>query len=569
MKGRSMPGVSICCVLSGAALALALSMAPVRAETVTGAPLSPVASALSVAIESQEDLALTRFYAARTWAPVWLTGSGQATGAARALLAAIDAAPSHGLPVPASAAALAARVAEADGLAPGQAARLERDLTRLFLAHARARAAGLIRPRSVDRMIDIDRPLPEERDLLARLAQARDVTALLRDLAPDHPDYAALRERLARFRALVAAGGWGAEVPDGPTLREGDSGPRVAALRARLAALGDLDRDSEAAGGTVVLAANEVVRDLPAGSGTGADPSVFDPALGAALRRFQARHGLNEDGLLGPRTLAALNRSAAYRLRQIAANLERLRWTNRPPGARHIAVNIAGFRVALVEQGREVFSARVVVGTPRHPTAEFSDEMEYLVVNPYWNVPRSIRDEEILPKLKRDPEYLIKNDMEIVGLGVPSDSIAWEYVRPIDFPGRVRQRPGRGNALGRVKFMFPNEHSIYLHDTPQRHLFARDARAYSHGCIRVMKPLELAHRLLAGQVEDPEARFAAWRRRDREIYVHLDTPLPVHLTYRTAPVDPDGPVQFRGDIYGRDRAIARALAEAGLDLPPA
>jgi murein L,D-transpeptidase YcbB/YkuD len=232
-------------------------------------------------------------------------------------------------------------------------------------------------------------------------------------------------------------------------------------------------------------------------------------------------------------------------------------------------VNLAGFRMALVDDGVETFESRVVIGKTRFPTAEFSDVMEFMVVNPAWHVPTSIVRNEILPKLREDPTYLTRQNMVLTGVDVDPEMIAWEFITPSTFPGRVKQRPGRNNALGQVKFKFPNHHAIYLHDTPQKSLFRHDRRAYSHGCVRVMKPYEFAHRLLERQLSDPEAMFNRWLARETEIYVHLDDPVPVHITYRTAPVAADGSDQFRGDVYGRDRRIAAALEDRGVRLPPA
>jgi len=511
--------------------------------------------------------AVARFYAARAHAPLWLDDEGRAGMRAARLVEALQAADAHALPPARYDAAGLAAALDATGPRPAaESAALDLALTRAYLDYARDLSSGLLTPRRVDRDLDLDPVRPEPEALLTRMAASADPQGLLDGLAPAHPDYAALRDRLAAYRALAAGEGWGAPVPQGTTLREGDRSARVATLRRRLEAMGDLAPAADAAGDDLKLAANDVITD--AASATAGDPAYFDARLTAAVARFQARHGLNTDGLVGPATLRALNRSPGYRARQIAANLERLRWLNRPLGQRHVMVNLAGFRMALVEDGREVFASRVVIGKRRFPTAEFSDEIEYMVVNPAWNVPSSIVANEILPALQADPTYLTRKNMELRGVDMPPESITWEYVTPSTFPGRVRQRPGPGNALGRIKFLFPNRHAIYLHDTPQRSLFRRDMRAYSHGCVRVMEPLAFARHLLRDQLGDPDAALARWMAREGEIYVHLDHPVPVHLTYRTAPVDQGAADQFRADVYGRDAQIATALEAAGLALPP-
>jgi murein L,D-transpeptidase YcbB/YkuD len=227
-----------------------------------------------------------------------------------------------------------------------------------------------------------------------------------------------------------------------------------------------------------------------------------------------------------------------------------------------------------VDKGRFLQESRVVVGLNTHRTPEFSDVMKHLIVIPTWHVPRSIATEEILPELQRDPGYLARKNMRLVPTGgteAPANASAlyWRLFSENDFPFRVKQNPGDDNALGVVKFMFPNQHAIYLHDTPSKSLFAKDARAFSHGCVRVEKPFELAHLLLASQESDPAAAFQRWLGGGRERQVDLAEPVPVHLTYRTAWVDDLGRHNFRSDVYGRDRTVAAALATAGVDVPGA
>ncbi len=232
-----------------------------------------------------------------------------------------------------------------------------------------------------------------------------------------------------------------------------------------------------------------------------------------------------------------------------------------------IDINTAGFSMTYYEDGEPRFTTRTVVGKARrHETPEFTDSLEYIVVNPTWNVPRSIATEEILPELKEDPTYLARNNMELVKADLPMSEIDWSQVTPSTFPGRVRQRPGPGNALGSVKFMFPNKYAIYMHDTPAQRLFQRDERDFSHGCVRLQDPVAFAHLLLGHQSADPVGLFSRLRAMGSERWVTLERPIPVYVTYRTAWVDEDGTWQFRGDIYRRDEQVVSALRAAGVPV---
>ncbi|MEM9148031.1 MAG: L,D-transpeptidase family protein [Pseudomonadota bacterium] len=533
------------------------------------APQGPIAEAIAERLAQSDGglpAGVQAVYAARAFAPVWMTSDGRATVQARALLEALDAAPDHALSAT-TYGALDLRAAMAARLGGAEAAVLEFGLTKAYLQYGRDVASGVLVPRKADREI-LHRPeRPDPALLLQGLLTAADPGAYLAGLAPQDPGYRILMQRLVEYRRLARSDAWADGLRKGPSLRQGDRSERVVALRRRLIAMGDLDPVrmaepvvTEQAEDTV-LAANDIVTDVPTQSAT--DPALFDQIMQAAVERFQARHGLNQDGVVGPATRAALNSEPAERVRQIAVNLERMRWMNRDLGRRHVMVNLAGFDMALVEDGAPLFTSRVVIGkSRRHRTPEFSDEMEYMVVNPTWHVPNSIATEEILPELQADPTYLERKNMRLVGSD--AEPIDWEFVTPATFPGRLKQGPGAGNALGKVKFMFPNDHAIYLHDTPAKSLFRRDRRAYSHGCVRVQEPFEFAYHLLAPQQEDPRAFFDRLVRRGSEKYVNLQEHVPVHLVYRTAWVDASGVDQFRADIYGRDKRVFAALEKAGV-----
>jgi murein L,D-transpeptidase YcbB/YkuD len=375
----------------------------------------------------------------------------------------------------------------------------------------------------------VDRAVAE-----GRLAQAA------AELAPPLPAYRLLRDALGRYRALAANPemlAWQA----GPTLHPGEHGAAVPALRRRLQALGDLAEGAQDEG------------------------ERYDPAVERAVQRFQRRHGLQPDGVLGPKTQAALGTSVAQRVRQIELSMERLRWLPHLDG-RFVGVNIPMFRLWAVEATHtSPLAMNVIVGRALDTrTPVFVARMRQVVFRPYWNVPRSIVRGELLPLLRRDPAYLARHDMEIVrGAGDDArvvDASPANLLLLRDGALRLRQRPGQRNALGLVKFVFPNDSDIYLHGTPTQHLFARPRRDFSHGCIRVEDPVALAEWLLRNQPPWSRERIAAAMNGERTQFVTLAQPLPVVLYYVTALATSDGSVRFADDVYGHDARLERALA---------
>jgi murein L,D-transpeptidase YcbB/YkuD len=306
----------------------------------------------------------------------------------------------------------------------------------------------------------------------------------------------------------------------------------------------------------------------------GGDPQVYDAALVVAVEAFQRAQGLTADGAIGRRTRAALNGRAALSAAQVAANLERIRWVEIDEGARRIEVNLPEFMVTLRDGDAIEFRDRVVIGRLEEQTPEFSEAMEYLVLNPTWHVPSSIAVQDILPNLQRDPGYLASRSMYLVrrdGGPIPADPALHDFTQysAANFPYRIRQTPNDDNALGLVKFMFPNDWSIYLHDTPRKDLFDKPSRAYSWGCVRVRNPLALAERLFAPQEADPAGFVSRVLASGRERYVNLERTVPVHILYRTVTVDGSGALKTFPDVYGRDAALIEALRRAGLDAPEA
>ncbi len=365
-------------------------------------------------------------------------------------------------------------------------------------------------------------------------------------LQPVHRRYHALLSALYEHHRVVERGGW-TRVPTGPTLRAGDKHPRVALLRRRLAESGDLP--------TV---------DLIDQHNEGVVPSddLFDWAVTEGLKTFQERHGLEADSLLGARTVAELNVPAETRIAQIEVNLNRWRWLPRDPGSSHIIVNTAGYDMEVNLDGEVAVNMNVVVGKPKHRTPLFSDSMEYLVVNPSWYVPTSIA-REIMPKEMKNPGYLERNNFEIIQRDNNKPIARWrlsdDELRPNVFVRRyrLRQLPGKKNALGDLKFMMPNRFSIYLHDTNAKSLFAKHRRAYSHGCIRVEHPRQLARVILAADGWSDSELTSLFERKNTQT-VQLKRHLPVHLTYQSSWVDNAGRTQFRADIYEHDE---HALAQ--------
>ena len=479
-----------------------------------------------------------QFYAARDWRPFW---SEPGAGRAAALTAALGGSRAQGLP-----AFDAAGITETS---PGAAAAVpELAAIRAYLAYAGDLTSGVVTPARVDPDIAVRPKRLDPAGLLARVATGP-VAAALAGLAPRDPDYARLVAEKTRLEGLLRADAWGPAVADGPTLHEGERDPRVGALRARLGHLGHA---------------------APAGPG-GVD--VFDASLVQAVQAFQRDSGLNDDGAAGSRTVRAANATPEHRLAQVLVNLERMRWLQRDPAERALRVNIPDFTVVLDDGGREVWKSRVVVGeTPKTRTAEFSKMMTYMVVNPTWHIPDSIAIRTYLPKAQRDPGVFARNNIRLFtrgGTEINPRLVDFTQYTPENFPFRIKQKPNDDNALGQVKFMFPNEFSIYMHDTPHRELFAKDARAFSNGCIRLEKPVELAHVLLEGQVDDPVAAYAAWHAAKTEKTVQLAHPIMVHIEYRTAFGAPDGTIRYRSDIYGRDAEVFQALEAAGVVMPAA
>jgi len=494
----------------------------------------------AVAEAAASDRDLAEFYRETEYRPVWTDEGAEAQARRQALVQALSQAGMHGLPE--------ARY-DLDGLmARMGAARSLRDLglievalSRAYLDYARDVQSGVLEPNRV--VYEIKREVTDSPAtvLLGDLIQADAPNKALRALPPRTNEYARLMKEKMRLEHLIREGGWGPAVP-AQKLEPGQAGQAVIALRNRLVAMGYLRRSAS---------------------------TLYDGAIQSAVQEFQRDHGLETDGIAGPSTLAALNRTAAERLQSVIVAMERERWLARDRGTRHVLVNLTDFSARILDNDSLTFQTRAVigknVGDRRSP--EFSDEMEHLVINPTWHVPRSIAVKEYLPQMKRNPNAV--SHLKLYnrnGREVSRGAINFGAYNARNFPFAIKQPPSSRNALGLVKFMFPNKYNIYLHDTPQKALFDREKRDFSHGCIRLQQPFDFAYEILSPQEADPKGYFHSVLGTGRETYVQLDQHVPVHIIYRTAFTQAQGRVQYRDDVYQRDAAIWEALRKAGVSL---
>lgn len=488
------------------------------------------------AIASEDEMIAT-WYRDHGYAEIW-TGVDDAPRR-EALFAALATASDHGLPpnrydAEGLRAGLAAAVTEADR------ARLELAMTQAYLLWARDLTSGMLEPGKIDPTIVREIRLDDPALLLNRIAGS-DPTAVLRDILPKSEPYLQLMKAKIGLEAQIKAGGWGPEV-SAASLAPGDTGPAVVALRDRLVAMGYLGRSATA---------------------------EYDKAIRGAVLAFQLAHGLPADGVAGASTIEQINVAPQERLKSVIVALERERWLEIDREVRHIWVNQPDFTARIVDGGRTVFRTRVVIGkdVPDQRSPEFSDVMEHMVINPSWGVPRSITVKEYLPLLQRNRNAV--GHLQVVdgnGRVVPRGAVNFAGYTASNFPFALRQPPSDGNALGKVKFMFPNSHNIYLHDTPSKSLFSHDIRAYSHGCIRVADPFDLAHALLSVQSDAAEEEFDEHLKTGNETKVKLQAPVPVHLVYFTAYPEGKGRMGYRRDVYGRDALLWQALSAAGVVL---
>ncbi|KKB77173.1 hypothetical protein VW35_15360 [Devosia soli] len=472
-------------------------------------------------------------YGERHFEPIWITtaanGAVTFSPSAEKIISLFKAAETEGLR-PNDYLTPDIDLARARGGDPAALAALETAFSGSVLRYANHLHNGRIKPQSVSELLDIQPKPIDQAGLLERLAKSDDPAPILAELEPKHPEFLALKAALANFKAANTARP--TPIGDGPVLRPGGEDPRVPLIRARL----------EVADTTSTL---------------------YDTDLVTAVETFQESLGLEVDGIIGPATIAAFNGGNATRREDIIANMERWRWMPSDLGQFHVFVNIPEFRLWIERDGKPEYTTRVVTGTVKNQTPIFSDNIRHIVVNPYWNVPSSIIKGEIAPAVLRNPGYTDSHNMDLLYNGSPVSpwQVDWSQVSTSYFPFKVRQRPGASNALGQIKFLFPNKHDVYLHDTPSKSLFARSARAFSHGCVRVENPMEFADALMANEANisrtSLEAMFGP-----NERWVNPEKQIPVHLAYFTLRVEPDGSIRSFGDVYGHNEKLIKAMGLA-------
>jgi len=500
------------------------------------------------------ELSLPRFYKNRDYKPAWSNDQGLSPHINK-LIFAIGVADRESLqPSDYHLDELEQRFKDMSGqierkspVSPNRLAEFDLIATDAYLTYASHLLAGRLNSETIDPEWHIDPPEMDIAEHLEIALSSGSIEASLKDLLPRHTCFGGLRSIYSRYRYLQIQGGW-PTIDEGAAIKPGNRDARIPLLRKRLEITGEY--------------ANIDVTT----------PDVYDTSLVKSIVTFQKNHGLDADGVIGNSTIQELNVSVDDRIKQVEVNMERWRWLPRDLGPRYIMVNIANYELKVVENSQAISTMRVIVGKEARQTPVLYGLMTYLVLNPYWYVPPTIIKEDLLPGLKSNPNYLSKKGINLYrGYGdnaVPVNpaTVNWADIDPEKLPYVFRQDPGPKNALGRIKFMFPNKHFIYLHDTPSRSLFNRTERNFSSGCIRIERPIDMALYLLKNNPEwNYEAIMKAFESED-ETRVNLPEPISVYILYCTTWMDENGEYQFRKDLYERDERVAHALKR---ELPDA
>lgn len=427
---------------------------------------------------------------------------------------------------------------------PQDHARLDVMLTVAYIEYITDIRHGRVQPKKEDEALfyhKADKQINAV-NLMDEVKNNKDFKSFLLQQLPSHQLYQLTREGLARYKDMASAGGW-SQIAAGPSIHPGAVDKRVTGIRQRLMISGDLTKD------------NSRTPEM--------DAELYDNDLAAAVKLFQSRHGLTADGIIGKGTISAMNVSADYRVQQIEMNLERWRWMDRDLGQRYVIVDIPSYTVSDYQNDEKIYEMPVIVGMLHHDTPVFSEEIKYVVLNPYWTLTPHIARTETLHKLRKDRHYLKKNHISLFkGWNDPHEldatRINWHKVSPREMNKyRFRQNPGPWNALGVLKIVFPNKHSVYMHDTPNHKLFKREVRGFSHGCIRMSNPVKQASIVLGD--EWTEERLNELIASGKRTVIRLDQPMKVHLVYQTAWGDENGRMHFVRDIYARDKGLHKAL----------
>jgi len=530
------------------------SFEPAKIKSVKGVRTAEIRTAITKRLDENRPKPITeaqwkhakKLYAEYAGNPIWLDDNGLRERRTKTLMTALlnsdaDALALHAYPLDELNRLLSALLKEkrpsADLLGD-----VDVVLTATYVALGSDLLTGQVDPSTVSQDWHI-KPTPAQVDsALARFLLDTHFDVSVTEMRPQYEEYKELQKQLARYRDLIARGGW-EPVPEGKAVKPGQSADaeRLTALRARLQAEGYAGGRAAASTPAPTESA-QAPKSGKAANAPASGTAIYDRELAGAVAQFQREHGIVVDSALGKETVNALNVSATYRIGQIAANMERYRWMPRALGDKYVFVNVPAFRLEAYDDAKKIMEMKVIVGAEFEDrnTPVFSDSMQYVVFRPYWNATDSIMAKELWPKVESDPTYLERNDYEIVTEGGKQ---------------RIRQKPGDKNALGLVKFMFPNTFSIYMHDTPEHELFQKDVRAFSHGCIRLEKPEEMAKWVLGWS--DQQVREAMESDRD-DRHVNLKEKVPVYIVYFTTFMR-DGRLHFGNDLYGRDRPLVEAV----------
>lgn len=476
-------------------------------------------------LEKKDLSAIAAFYTDHSFETLWVK-DGEPTPQTKAVMDRLAKAHEDGLDSQDYLVETAFDKEDADAVATFEIA-----LSKALLHYARDAQAGRIAPSKVSSTIKLRPVYPDPSTVMLKLATSTDKAAALASYNPTHQQFKDLKQELARLHSLNDDKET-VIVPSGEAMHIEYHGPRVKILRERL---------------NVPALADE-------------DPEIFDETLQTAVKAFQTENNLIADGIAGPKTLRIMNGTEVNRIPDIIANMEAWRWMSRDLGELHVIANVPSYNITIMKNGENIHRTRVVVGKTRHKTPIFSDQMEFVVVNPYWNVPYSIASKELLPNIRANPGYVSSRNYEILHRGrvVNPASVNWSKASFRQL--RIRQRPGGRNALGRVKFLFPNDYAVYFHDTPSKSLFQRASRAFSHGCVRVHNPFEFGDVLMK--------QSKGWQNgslkkmigsKERWIKLKDEEQIPVHITYFTAVSDGDGQISYKSDVYGHNMRLKRAL----------